>query len=182
MRALVLAALVSLSLLTGCVSGGTAPDYQVRIDEVVGNNSLGYGHGVLIDSRTVVTVAHVGKASEEGSEFYVSRAASHVNNGGKVRYIRARRVVSFNDRDSAEALVVFTLDKSMSADVYPKFRNVAKGDSGSPILGARGEVVGLVSGVQMVPFLGDFRIRGPSVVGTNGPFGPVPRKRRKESE
>ena len=162
-------ALLALStlLLSGCVSG--LPDFHVRIDSMgTGVESNGYGHGVLVDSRTLVTVAHV---VDKPGRYLVSRASLHGTTRRRIRYIRARYTGTFNLGRSVEGLSVLTLDHSMHCDRFAELRGIEPGDSGSPILGKRGEVVGLITGyVQNNPFF-----PGRTILGTNGPIR-VPRQ------
>lgn len=170
-----LLALLALALLplTGCVSGGVA-DFHVRIDSMSsGAESDGYGHGILVDSHTLVTVAHV---VNKPGRYLVSRARYA---GNAPRYVKARYVGTFNAGRSVEALSVLRLDKGMICSRYAKLRGIEAGDSGSPIIGKRGEVVGLITGyVQNNPFF-----RGRTILGTNGPIRIPdrfpPKKRRK---
>jgi len=169
MRILALIALALLPL-TGCVSGSTAPDFHVRIDFMVGEDGNGYGHGILLDAHTVVTVHHV--APDDG-HYLVSRAAYA---GNAPRYVRADYVRSYGVGRSFEPLTVLKLRKGMSCSTYPEFRGIEPGDSGSPIMGKRGAVVGLISGyVQNNPFF-----LGRTSLGTNGPVGPTPRTKPKK--
>lgn len=173
-------ALVAVALLTsGCLSA--APDYHVRIDIFQDGkkaDGLGYGHGILVDSRHVVTVDHV--APGDHLTYQVSRARLHHTHLGKIRYVKARWVGKFGHGRSVETLSVLRLSKSMDCDIFPEFRGVEPGDSGSPILGKRGEVIGLVS-ARIGPFffMGQPR-HGKSIIGTNGPVGPVPYRKEED--
>lgn len=178
-------ALVLCALLWGCAGG--APDYQVRID-ATDKVAHGYGHGILIDSRHVATVEHV--APRRDLDYRVSRADLHRGSHRRIRYIKAKLVGFYGTkRRTVERLSVLRLSKPMWCAEFPKFRNVEAGDSGSPILGKRGEVVGLVTGFKpQMFFMGRF-IPGPSIVGSNGPVGPVlpfvktrPKKRPKRTK
>lgn len=175
MRALALLAFLLLPM-TGCVMGSTAPDFQVRIDTMKGSESRGYGQGILIDAHTVVTVAHV---VNKPGRYLVSRASAHEGTKRRVRHIKARFLGLFSQGRSVEPLSVLVLEKGMWCSKYPEFRPVEPGDSGSPIMGKRGAVVGLITG----HFRGIFP--GRTILGTNGPMGAVPRdfakkpKRRK---
>ena len=152
------AALLALALaLCGCAGAGTAPDFQVRIDVVADTESMGYGHGVLVDSRTVVTVAHV--VGGEGN-YYASRA----NRVPKPRRVRARFVRIIGLGSSVEPLSVLRLDEPMYCARYPELRGVEPGDSGSPIMGKRGAVIGFVHG-----YIGGF-FPGRTILGVNGPL------------
>lgn len=168
MRALVLLAV----LAAGCASTSGVPDYQVRIE-----TSERYGHGVLLDERHVLTVHHVAPSATD--TYFVSKARQHVPGQRRRAYqVRSGRVIRyFGFGDSAEPLALLRLDKALPADVYPKLRPVEPGDSGSPILGKQGILIGLVS---MMGRNG----RGLIVIGTVVPndVAVVPPKREEEEE
>lgn len=170
-RTLVL--LTALALFTGCAS--TSADWHVRLDAVgEDGEGLGYGHGVLIDSSTVVTVEHVAEGEAIG-HFRVSRASVHHAATRRIRYVKAKVSHYLSGGNSVERLAVLKLASPMTCDVYPKMRSIEKGDSGSPIMGKRGEVIGLVTGYRSsVYFMGRIT-RGRTIFGTNGPMGPIPR-------
>ena len=178
MRALALLLILFVPSLAGCASGGT-PDFDVRIDSEFmkdGKKVNTYGHGILIDEHHVVTVNHV--APGKRIRYMVSRASVHVTgHKRRIRYIRARYLGSFGHGQSIEPLSVLRLDSAMSCDAFPEFRGIEPGDSGSPILGKRGEVVGLITGYTQNMFY-----PGRTILGTNGKIGPIPRtfKRRPE--
>ena len=158
------AAICALAL-SGCTAA--SPDYHVRID----TPGMGYGHGILIGPSTVVTVEHV--APVTSVTYKVSRASRHKNGQRPIRYVKAERVRRFGG-SSAEPLVVLRLKTPMACTEYPEFRNVEPGDSGSPILGKRGEVIGLVSGMKRRFFFVERPVFSWAIIGTNGPIGPVP--------
>lgn len=167
MSRLAMLAVLALSL-SGCMGAGTAPDFQVRIDIVRdAKESIGFGHGVLIDKRTVVTVAHVGGKE---ADYYVSRA----NGAPKPRYVKAHFVGLFGSTVSVEPLAVLRLDESMYCSRYPELRGVEPGDSGSPILGKRGAVIGFVHG-----YIEGF-FTGRTIMGVNGPIGPLVGKKEED--
>ena len=141
---------------------------------------LGYGHGVMVDSETVVTVAHVAEGANHGT-IRVSRASEHHGSLRRILYVRGEVSHPFRMAHSVEHLVVIKLEGALPCKRYPKFRSIEPGDSGSPILGKGGDVVGLVTGYKHnVFFMGKFT-PGRTIVGTNGPMGPVPRKPTLES-
>lgn len=164
-----IALLVLAALSAGC-SITTAPDFQVRIDSaflVDGKYpAKSFGHGILIDERTVLTVRHV--APDASRTYVVSRASWQGPHLKRIRFRRAHYAGQFAAGFSIEPLSVLRLSKPMHCEAYPELRGIEAGDSGSPILGKRGAVVGLITGHS--PMFG-----GRTILGTNGPSGPVPR-------
>ena len=175
----VLALLAAVALTSGCLHA--SPDYHVRIDvyeKGKKRDGLGFGHGILVDARHVVTVNHVAPGAKY--TYHVSRAYLHGYHLSKIRYIKATFVGSFGQDRSVETLSVLRLSKPMHCEIFPEFRMVEEGDSGSPILGKRGEVIGLVTGrIGPFVFIGQVR-HGNSIIGTNGPVGPVPFRKEED--
>lgn len=184
MRALACALVALVSVASGCATS-TAPDFEVRIDsdykhkregdgELVDAHS--YGHGILIDERHVLTVAHVAPGPRR---YRVSRASAHGPRGSRVSYVSATYLGTFRQGASVEPLVVLRLSRKMPCSLYPEVRGIEPGDSGSPIYGKRGAVVGLITGYTEGGWIGP----GRTILGTNAPNGPIPRvfpRRRKK--
>lgn len=128
------ALLLALALVAGCVAVAPepVPDYHVRIDTVTG-----WGSGALVDSTTVLTVGHVVDRVDEFCPIYVYRGRE-----------RRRAYVSERSRGSTqtiEPVVRLKLTKPLSVGPVA-LRRIAKGDSGTPVLGKGGAIVGFISG------------------------------------
>lgn len=137
-----------LSVAGGCVSGAYEPHVRVSTFRVADKSGHSFGHGVLLSPRRVLTVDHV--VPDDLSELIlaVSRADSHRANAQQPRYVRARVLRRLANPHGYEGLVLLDLAEPIACPEYPRTRPLAPGDSGSPVLGARGEVVGLISALR----------------------------------
>lgn len=162
--------LLCVSVLAGCVSAGYEP--HVRVTTVEGRQGTGYGHGVLIDSTHVLTVLHVAADAEgsitlgDGVRLVVSRATAHRANLVRVRYVKAK-IVRVIANMSYEPLVLLELEEPMWCPEYPSFRPIRPGDSGSPILGTNGDLIGFVSAMSQ------FGPQNLVIIGSGAPFAPI---------
>lgn len=159
-----LLALVVCVALSGCAA--VTPDWHVRIDSWYDGRHA-YGHGILVDSTHVLTVQHVAPGPRD---YKVSRANLHgTRREDVIRHVEAYYQGGYT-QGSVEAFSVLRLRKPMFCEEWPELRSIEPGDSGGPILGKRGAVVGLITGYSVGVFS-----PGRTLLGTNGPRGPVPR-------
>ena len=142
--ALLLALLLALSGCTttwGRYGAEATPDYQVKIE-----TSEGTGVGVLTSPNTVVTVEHVVKLEDPESPRKIT-----VHRGREKRCVKSQR--KLKRKGGIEFLVELTLCDPLEIVDPPFLRPMRPGDSGSPILGRDGEVIGFVYGYSTNMFL-----------------------------
>lgn len=149
--------LCALALAAGCalVPPPPVPDYHVRIETVTG-----WGSGALVDSTTVLTVGHVVSGLDPFFPVWVLRGRQ-----------RRRAYVSEETRGhtgTIEPVVRLKLRRPLEVGEVA-LRPLRPGDSGTPIVGKGGAIVGLISGWGThTKWLGR---RGHTLIGT--PVDPV---------